>query len=325
MIRTILLSNHYEGKPLEILKEAVGSDFILKTLHSVKQEELNEVIRDADYLIASGRLEIGSALLANASRLKMVQRTGVGIDHIDIRSLKNRGIPLYINSGINANSVAEYTVMLMLSALKRSYAVNLQMRKGVWKKQETAVTTHEMAGKTVGIIGMGNIGRRVAQMLSGFNVEIIYTDTRRLSEEDERFLNVSYRKLDELLGRSHIVSLHCPYHPEHGYMIADYEISLMKEGSIIVNTARGKLLKTSAVIDAINKGKISAVGIDVFEEEPLDDVCIYAGYDDAMLSPHIAGLSYEAFERMIQSAVCNIRAFDREDYDSIASYLYVEK
>lgn len=190
MMRTILLSNHYDGQPLEILEEAVGTDFTLKTLREVAQEELNEAVREADYLIASGRLEINSDLLANAGKLRMVQRTGVGIEHIDTAYLKKMGVPFYVNSGINADSVVDYAVMLMLSTLKRSYAINRQMRYGVWKKQETAITTHEIAGKTIGIIGMGNIGKRVARKLSGFDVELIYTDINRFSEGEETKLGV---------------------------------------------------------------------------------------------------------------------------------------
>ncbi len=322
-MKTILLSNHYEGKPVQILEDAVGGDFILKVLKSVSQTELLESICEADYLISSGRLKIDSTVIDRADNLCMIQRTGVGVDHIDLQCLKDAGIPLYVNAGVNANSVAEYTIMLMLSVLKRSYAVNCQMRNGIWKKQETALNTHELKGRIIGIVGMGNIGRRVAQMLSVFGVKIIYASRRRLSQEEEKALNASHVELEELLEQADIVTLHCPYNAADGYLIAEKEIARMKDGAILINTARGKLVKQNVVAHALATGKLAGVGIDVFEEEPLQGISEYAAFESAVLSPHIAGLPFETFVNMMKMAVDNIRAFDRGDKESIASSLYM--
>ena len=133
----ILLSNHYEGTPLAILEGAADGDFELEVLDALDVDELKRRIVDADYLLVSGRMRITGDVLACARQLKMIQRTGVGLDNMDLEGIRTRGIPLYVNQGVNATSVAEYTVYLMLAALRRSFAVNRQIRDGVWKKQET--------------------------------------------------------------------------------------------------------------------------------------------------------------------------------------------
>lgn len=321
-MKTILLSNKYDGKAMQILKDAVADEFNLKILSEVTQGELIKEVAEADYIISSGRLKIDKAVIDSATNLKMVQRTGVGTDQIDLEYLQEKGIPLYVNRGINATSVAEYTVMLILSALKKNYYVNCQMRAGIWKKQETALETHELKGKTVGIIGMGNIGKAVAKMLTGFDVNLVYYDKVRLSQSEEQQLSLTFLEFSDLLSASDIVTLHCPYNAEQGYLIAETELSEMKDGTILINTSRGGLIRQEAVVEALKSGKLSAVGIDVFETEPLSEITEYAAFDNAVVSPHIAGLSYETFKRMLQTAVDNIRAFDRGDRESIKDSLY---
>lgn len=317
MKKTLLLSNHYEGIPLQILKKAVGDRFRLMVLDRADRAELIRKVPEADYLLVSGRLQIDREVIDKADRLKMVQRTGVGLDNMDLACLKEHGIPLFVNRGVNAVSVAEHTLMLMLGTLKRAYAVNLQMRQGIWKKQATGLTTHELSGKTIGIIGAGSIGQAVIRLLSGFQVNILYYDPYRLPSGKEEELGISYVELEDLLARADLVSLHCAYDPEKGYVIAEKELSLMKNGAVLINTARGRLVKESALIKALESGKLSACGIDTFEEEPPAGVSRLAAYDQVLLSPHVAGVSYEAFSRMMELAADNIALFDQGKTDEI--------
>ena len=314
---TLLLTNHYEGKPLAILKAAVGDRFNLIILDKADQEELYEKAAMADYMLVSGRLSIDEKLVRKATRLKMIQRTGVGLDNQDLAFIKSRGIPLYVNRGVNAVSVAEHTVMLMLSTIKKSYKVNLQMRQGVWKKQQTGLSTHEIFGKTVGLVGMGSIGRLVAKMLAGFDVRILYYDKIPLGAEEEELLKVTYTDFDELLKQADILSLHASYDPKAGYLIAENEFEHMKPGAVLINTARGKLVKEKALLEALYSGRLSACGIDTFETEPPNGISPLADYDQALLSPHIAGVSYEAFSRMMSQAVNNISLYDAGDLEAI--------
>lgn len=317
MKKTILLSNHYEGTPLQILSEAVGERFTLRVLERAEREELLLKVPEADYLLVSGRLMIDEAVIERAGRLRMIQRTGVGLDNLDLDCLLRRGIPLYVNRGVNAVSVAEHTVMLMLAALKRSYKVNLAMREGIWKKQATGLTTHELSGKCIGLIGMGSIGRTVAKMLSGFDVHILYYDKIRLNEDAERELQVTWAGFSDVLRQADILSLHCGYDPQEGCLIAEEEFAIMKQGAVLINTARGKLVKEDALCGALSSGKLSACGIDTYETEPPVGVSRLAAYEQALLSPHIAGVSYEAFSRMMEQAVANIALFDAGELEAI--------
>lgn len=314
---TILLTNHYEGKPLKILENAVGGRFNLLILDRAVQEELYEKIPLADYLLVSGRLSIDERLIRSAKRLRMIQRTGVGLDNLDLAFIKSCGIPLYVNAGVNAISVAEHALMLMLSTIKKSYLVNCQMRQGIWKKQETGLSTHELTGKTVGLIGMGSIGKLVAKLLSGFDVRILYYDRVRLEPELEGQLRVTFAEFYDVLERADIISLHASYDPKSGYLIAENEFNHMKQGSVLINTARGKLVKEEALIEALRTGKLSACGIDTFETEPPSGLSPLTAYNQALLSPHIAGVSYEAFSRMMGQAIDNISLFHAGDLEAI--------
>lgn len=317
MKKVLLLTNHYEGMPLEILKAAVKEDFELRILPEATREALLDNVGEADYLLVSGRLAIDKTVISKAVKVKMIQRTGVGLDNIDLEALKDVGIPLYVNRGVNSESVAEYTVMLMLAALKRCYQINKQVRSGIWKKQATGLKTGLISGKTIGIVGMGNIGKKVAHMLSGFDAKIVYYDAIKMTDEEESEYKVSFVSLDEMLKNSDIITLHCPYNPSEGPLFGREEFSKMKDGAVIINTARGKLIDQASLVEALESGKISTCGIDTFEEEPLSNDCPLYKYDQALLSPHIAGLSYDAFDAMMTLGVENIRAFDKEEIESI--------
>ncbi len=322
MKNVILLTNHYEGNPKTILEKCAGDDLEIRMLPKAEREELLRMIPEADYLLVSGRLKIDREVLNRAKKLKMIQRTGVGLDNVDPEAIQEAGVPLYVNRGVNANSVAEYTLTLMLAALKRTWAVNLQMRQGIWKKQETGLRTRELAGKTVGLIGMGHIGQRVARMLIGFDTKTIYYDIVRLPVEKERDLKLVYVSWEELLQGSDIISLHCSYSPGRGSLITRKELAMMKDQVILINTARGKLICQADLVEALRNGKIGACGLDVFEEEPLAEALPLDGLDSVLLSPHIAGLSYEAFSGMMRNAVDNIRAFDRGQLQQIEERRY---
>lgn len=320
-MKTIQLSNHYEGEALRILQEAVAGDFELRVLERLDVEELKSKAADADYLLVSGRMKISAEVLGCAGKLRMIQRTGVGLDNMDLDCIRARGIPLYVNQGVNSTSVAEYTVYLMLAALRRSFAVNSQIRAGVWRKQATGLTTHELCGKTVGIVGMGNIGTKVARMLSAFDVKVRYFSVPRLPAEDEARMAVEFCSFEELLETVDILTFHCP--AGDGPMLGQAQIEQMRDGAIVVNTARGGLIDMQALVGALESGKLSAAGIDVYDEEPISAGHGILACENAVLSPHIAGVTYEAFRSMMGNAIDNIRRFDAGALDEIAPRRYL--
>ena len=308
----ILHTARYTGLPLEILQKACPTGFIVKTLYELSYQQLVKEAADADYFLVSGRLPIDKAVLDAAQNLKMIQRTGVGTDMLDKQEIKKRGVPVYVNAGVNARSVAEHTMMLILATLKRLPQINEQMHKGVWKKQLSGVSTNELYGKTVGIVGMGHVGRLVASMLRPFGAKLIYTDVVRRSESEEKELDLTYiSSFTELLPQVDILTLHCPMVTENLEALNANTIAQMKDRAIIINTARGKLINPDALYEALKSGHIKAAALDTHYEEPIKEGYKLAELDNVILTPHIGGLSYEAFEAMMQEAMKNIEAFEQ--------------
>lgn len=296
---------------MEILQNACPEGFTVKTLDEASHEQLVKEAVDADYFLVSGRLPIDQTVLDNAPHLKMIQRTGVGTEMLDTEAIRQRGVPVYVNAGVNAQSVAEHTLTLLLACLKRLPQVNRQTHEGVWKKQQTGVTTRELHGKTVALVGMGNIGRLVAQMLQPFGAKVIYTDVFRQSDEVETRLNLTYfDHFEAMLPEADILSFHCPLTKENTDMLNQKTLALMKKGAIVVNTARGKLINPDVLYEAVKSGQIWAAALDTHYEEPLNEGYKLAELENVILTPHIGGLSYEAFASMMVGAMENIEAFE---------------
>ena len=307
----ILHTARYLGLPWEILKSVVPDGFTVETLDELSYDCLLRQAVDADYLLVSGRLPIDEGVLSAAKHLKMIRRTGVGTEMLDLEAIKQHGIPVYVNAGVNAQSVAEHTLTLMLAALKRLPQINAQTHNGVWKKQQVGVTTRELKGKTVGLVGMGNIGRLVAAMLNPFGAKVIYTDIFRQNEEVENNLTLTYfESFEAMLPQCNILSFHCPLTKENTEMLNKETLAKIKQGAIVVNTARGKLINPDDLYEALKSGQLSAAALDTHYDEPLKEGYELAGLDNVILTPHIGGLSYEAFYQMMKDAVQNIVAFE---------------
>lgn len=314
----ILHTARYTGTPWEILKSVVPEGFTVKTLDELSYECLIKEAVDADYLLVSGRLPIDEGILSSAKHLKMIQRTGVGTEMLDVEAIKAHGIPVYVNAGVNAQSVAEHTLTLILACLKRLPQINQQTHQGVWKKQQVGVTTHELKGKTVGLVGMGNIGRLVASMLQPFGAKVIYTDVVRQKDEVEASLGLIYcESFGAMLPQSDILSFHCPLTKDNKEMLNRETLAKMKKGAIVVNTARGKLINPDDLYEALQSGHLSAAALDTHYEEPIKEGYKLAELDNVILTPHIGGLSYEAFHQMMADAVENIVAFERGEFEKI--------
>ena len=315
----ILHTARYTGIPWKILKSVVPPGFTVETLEELSYDSLLRQAVDADYLLVSGRLPIDERVLSASKTLKMIQRTGVGTEMLDMDAIKHHGIPVYVNAGVNARSVAEHTITLMLACLKRLPQINADTHNGVWKKQLQGVTTHELYGKTVALVGMGNIGRTVAAMLQPFGVKIIYTDVYRQSEEVETKLGLTYYdSFEDMLSAANILSFHCPQTPENTGMLNKDTLAKMKEGSIVVNTARGKLINPHDLYEALANGHLSAAGLDTHYEEPLEERCELMKLGNVILTPHIGGLSFEAFLSMMTGAIENVLAFELGQFETIS-------
>ena len=309
-MKKILLTNHYSGTPLDIVKSALPAGFSFSMLEEPSVGCLAESIANADYLLAGGRVRIDENVLSHATSLKMVQRSGVGLDSIDLEALRRHNIPLYVNKGVNSQSVAEHALLLMLACLRRLTEIHNNIVAGIWKKQEQGVRTFELHGKTVGLIGMGSIARKVARLLKPFDVRILYFDPYRLDEKTEHELSVEHTDFNTLLGESDIVSLHCPMTDENSRMINGTTLSQMKRGAILVNTARGGLVDSAALHAALQDGRLSFAGLDVHETEPIPAEYPLKSLPNIILTPHVAGVTADSFRAMMTDAMRNIELFE---------------
>lgn len=314
----ILHTARYTGTPWEILKSVVPEGFTVETLEVLSYDCLLRQAVDVDYLLVSGRLSIDEGVLSAAKHLKMIQRTGVGTEMLDMDAIKKHNIPVYVNAGVNARSVAEHTLTLMLCCLKNIPQIDKNVKKGIWKKQQTGVSCNELYGKTVGLVGMGAIGRQVAMYLNAFGARVLYTDVFRVPQEVEQQLSLTYiPSFQELLPLIDILSFHCPLTPENKEMLNAETLTMMKDGAMVVNTARGKLVNEQNLHSALKNGKLRCAALDVHYEEPIFTNSPLKDLDNVILTPHIAGLSYEAFHAMMAGAVDNIVFFEENKLDQI--------
>ena len=318
-MKKILLTNNYTSGPYEIVQSVVPEGFELIMLGTNVMEN---VINDVDYILASGRTKITREVLEKAQKLKMIQRTGVGLDSLDLCAIKDQKIPLYVNQGINAESVAEHTLLLMLACLRRLTVIHQNTKNGIWKKQEQGVHTFELRHKKIGLVGMGNISRTLVGLLKPFEVELYYFDPYRLPTSEEERLGIYFCTFEELIRKVDILSLHCPLTNETKNMVNENVFQEMKEGSILVNTARGGLVDIKSLEKALISEKISFAGLDVFPEEPLVAGEGITELDNVILTPHIGGVTRDSFQDMMRSAMRNIAAFEEGRLSEIEDFRY---
>jgi len=314
---SVLLTNYYSAALLSIVKKVVPEGFDIISLDEPTQENVIKKIPRADYLLVGGRTKVDANVFAIANRLKMIQRTGVGLDSIDLEAVKKTNIPVYVNPGVNARSVAEHTVMLLLAVMRNLTGVDAIIKSGIWKKHELGIKNNELFGKTVGLIGLGSIGIYVAQMLQPFGVKIFYNKRTRLTEIEEVELKVEYCSFPDLLQKSDIISLHCPLTVETEKLIGSNQFSMMKRGVVIINTSRGKLIDEEALIRNLKTEYLKGAGLDVYEQEPLSPNNELRKFENVILTPHISGITYESFENMMREAFNNIKQFEEGHSDLI--------
>ena len=209
----------------------------------------------------------------------------------------------------------------MLASLRNLVEINENTKRGIWKKQAQGVCTPELCGKTVGLIGMGAIGRKVAGMLKAFGAEVLYNDVSKMKQEDENALGIKFSTREEIIEKSDIISLHCPLTDDTRHMINDRAVNKMKNGVILINTARGGLIDEAALINGIKNGKIAGAGIDVYEKEPVDNSEVL-NLQNVITTPHIGGVTYDSFYQMMYQAMRNIEMFDKGQLQEIEQSRY---
>lgn len=273
------------------------------TGRKLDREEQKALIADA-FAVIAGTESYDDDMLAAAPNLKLIVRFGVGTDNFDLKSMKRRGIAVGVIS--NNNCVAEFTVALILGVMKNLHRFDHAVRQGQWSR----FTMREIKDKTVGIVGFGRIGRRLAQLLQGFDVKILAYDPY-MNEVAAKQLNVTPVTLEELLANSDIVSLHIPATPQTHHLINRQTIAKMKDGAYLVNTSRGVLIDEEALKEALMSEKLAGAALDVFEREPVTKDLALNSLDNILLAPHVAALSVETnYNAGITCAESVIRVFN---------------
>ena len=263
-----------------------------------RREDLLRMVADADALIVRNKTRVDSELVAAASKLRIVGRLGVGLDNIDLPACEARGIQVIPATGANALAVAEYVISTAMLLLRGAYASTPAVAAGEWPRASLA-NGRELAGKTLGVVGFGSIGRETARLGRALGMAVIAFDakipaTSTVWAEQQ----TTPRRFDELLRDADVVSFHVPLTPATHKLMDAGKLALMKHGAILVNTARGGVVDEGALATALNSGHLGGAALDVFETEPLPAGSALAGCPHLILTPHIAGVTRESNVRV---------------------------
>lgn len=257
---------------------------------------LAKALLEAEALIVRNQTQVNLALLTHAPKLKVVGRVGVGLDNLDLALLRERGILVTWAPGTNAISVAEYVLGVMLEASRRFAAISGRLHQGEWDRQ--AAIGRELYGKVLGIVGLGDIGGRLAKRALALGMRVLATDP---VIHDSTFAVQEYQvgrtDLATLLRESDFVSLHAPLLPSTRHLINAETLALMKPGAYLINTARGGLIDEAALAEALKQGKLAGAALDVRQHEPPGENDPLRGLPNVLLTPHIAGVTVEANQR----------------------------
>jgi D-3-phosphoglycerate dehydrogenase len=285
----VLVSDKLPEIGLKVLKEAEGIEVDVKT--GLSPQELLEIIGEYDALIVRSSTKVTKELIERAKRLKVIGRAGAGVDNIDVEAATKRGIVVMNTPGGNAIAAAEHTIGLMLAAARKIPQAHMALKQGRWERER--FTGIELEGKLLGVIGLGNIGRIVAEKAKGMGMRVLAYDPYIPKEVAEK-KGIELVSFEELLKRSDVITLHVPKTKETIGMIDRKAFSLMKDGVILINCARGGIVDEEALIEACRSGKVKAAGLDVFSQEPLPPDHPILSLDNVVVTPHLGASTEEA-------------------------------
>ena len=299
-----------------ITEQLSANGFLLDEDFTSTYDEILKKISIYDGIIIRSRIPVDENFIKHAKNLKFIARVGAGMENIDVVFAKNSGVKLISSPEGNRDSVAEHVLAMLLILMNRLFIASNEVKKGIWKREENR--GDELLGKTFGIIGYGNMGKAVAKRLSGFGVKLIFYDILP-NLSDEFGTQVS---LETLQNEAEILSLHLPITPKTHYLIDEKFISKMKNNFYFVNTARGKNVRTSALVEALKSGKIKGAALDVLEyekssfenidtstslrKEENEDLQYLLQSEKAIVTPHIAGWTVQSKEKLAQVIVDKI-------------------
>ena len=310
-MKKIVLTHKLDENIMKSLEEK----FAIDIANSGNPNEIYPLLKDANGIIVRiGYLDRKTIMSLN--NLEVIGRTGVGVDNIDLEAANEKGIPVVITPGANTRSVAEHTLAFILALSKDLKVNDMEMHKGNYNIRNNC-KAFEILGKTLGIIGFGNIGQEVAKLCSSIGIKILIYDPfiKPKIVEDMGFQFTE--QLELLLKKSDIISIHVPLTKDTAGMIGPKEFNIMKPGAIVVNCARGNIINEKALVEALKNNKINGAGLDVFSSEPINNSNPILEFKNVITTPHIAGLTGEAFfamSKMVADGVSAVLSGERWPY-----------
>jgi D-3-phosphoglycerate dehydrogenase len=277
------------------------------TLHVRRGDESPvEAVREADFVLVA-TTPVSAEVIEAAPRLKLIQHQGVGYDNVDVAAAAQVGIPIGLTPEGTSKPVAETVFLLILSLYRNLFIANRSLRHGQWLQWELRPQSYNLVGKKMGIVGLGRIGREVAQRAKAFECELLYYDLVRAPAEVEAEYGAKYVSVDDLLAQSDVVTLHVPRTEQTQRMIGGAELARMKPAALLINTARGGLVDEAALYLALTNGQIGGAGLDVFAVEPpsVDNPLLHL--DNVVAIPHIAAGTRDALADKMRAAFANMQ------------------
>lgn len=305
MKHRILVSGHLTDDILSLLAQecdvrANGKD------RPMERAELLEAVAAVDGYLSMITDAVDAELMDAAPRLRVVSNMAVGYNNIDVAAATQRGIVVTNTPGILTEATAELAFALVLAAARRVVDLDRRTRAGEWTCWAPLLfLSREVSGKTLGVVGLGRIGRAVARRARAFGMRVLYHNRSRLDESEERDLGVEYAERDDLLRTSDFVSLHVPLSGETRHLIGPRELGLMKPTAYLVNTSRGAVVDEAALVEALREKRIEGAGLDVYENEPLLAPGLTA-LENVVLMPHVGSATVETRARMARMAAENL-------------------
>lgn len=296
----------------ELMRKNAPDGFEIMFVQSkTDREEHLRALAQADYVSPNG-IKLTKEYIEAAPNLKLIQLWGAGIDDYDLDWLKSRNIALQNGVGFNAPAVAEMAILHMLAVNRHLVYVDRTLRSGKWIKSEMRDRCSSLYGKTVGLVGMGNIGRVMARYLHGLDAgQVLYYDIRPMPGAQEEALDVEFCELDDLIRRSDIISLHLPLNDKTRKLIDRRRIGMMKPSAVLINTARGGIVDQEALVEALQAHRIRGAGLDSYDPEPPVAGDPLLQLDNVVLTPHTGGAVVENVEPRIQHVYHCISKFER--------------
>lgn len=290
------------------IQRLVPNGYTIAFAETNERAEHARMVPSADFIIAAGTF-VDAGLIQSAPKLKMIQKWGIGVDKIDLEAARQAGVTVAITSGASSAPVSEHAIMLMLAVLRRLPLAHRSLGEGKWIPAALRTVSYQIAGKSIGLLGFGNIAKHVARRLKGFDVHVKYFSRTRADQTIEQQYGVEYVDYETLLSTSDILSIHIPSNTQTYHQINAPVIARMKPGAVLINTARGEVIDEQALITALRAGHLGGAGLDTFEGEPpaADNPLLHM--DQVVVTPHSAGAVFDNVANIVGHAFRNIEKF----------------